>query len=346
MKKGTRILGVSAILLGILLLAIACEDSAVVAPADGTITVSLNPTAVTLDPNVPANAEKPSDVRALVLDKDGVPVENTTVFFSSTGGRLVQPGSSPEVPLDSAVTDSQGIARATLIVTSDDADEIDVTVLAGALTDTATLTKGVVGQQRPPTAQMTIEPCGTPCAGEINRVVTFRSTSTDPNPGDVLTFRWTIVSTGASGSEQFVTQSARFNRTYNAAQDLNVQLEVSDDPSALTSPQTPGIWDDAVAKDYKICGNNAPTAVGPDDITLTGQTFPRVVSLDGRASSDTDGDPLTFAWQCGNGSSSSGAVGSCTYAQAGTFSVTLTVTDVPTGCPAKTATDVTVVSLQ
>ena len=33
-------------------------------------------------------------------------------------------------------------------------------------------------------------------------------------------------------------------------------------------------------------------------------------------------------------------------AQAGTFSVTLTVTDAPSGCPARTATDVVVVSLQ
>ncbi|HEX5044447.1 MAG TPA: PKD domain-containing protein [Candidatus Polarisedimenticolaceae bacterium] len=344
MSKATR-LGWGASLLGILLVAaIACEDSAVIAPSDGSITVTLNPTAVTVDPNVPANAEKSSDVRALVLDKDGKPVENSIVYFSSTGGRLVQPGSSPEVSLDSAATDSQGIARATLVVTAEDADEVDVTALSGALTNTATLTKNVVGEQRPPTASLTIEPCGDPCAGEVNRVVTFKSTSTDPNDSDVLTFRWSIVSTGASGSEQFVTQSTRFSRTYTSAQDLAVSLEVSDDPAALSSPTTPGIWDDSAAKDYKICANQAPVAVAATGTLPTG-AYPRAVPVDGSGSSDPDDDPLTFTWACGNGTTATGRTTFCNYTAAGSFTITLTVNDNPSGCPKKSGIDTVGVTL-
>lgn len=344
MSKRTRIAATAALLGGVLLLAIACEDGNVVAPSDGTLSVSLNPTAVTVDPNVPANAQKTSDVRAILVDKDGVPVENATVFFSSTDGQLVQPGVTPFVPLDSAITNSQGVARATLVVTADDADEIDVTVTSGALSDTDTLTKGIVGEQRPPTAAFTVEPCGTPCAGDINRTVTFRSTSTDPNASDVLTFRWTINSTVDASDEQLVTTSTRLNRTYSAAQDLNVTLEASDDPTASSSsPES--VWDDSAARDYKICGNRAPVAVAPADVTQTGGTFPRSVSLDGRGSTDPDGDNLTYAWQCGNGTTATGAVASCVYQAAATFTVTLTVADLPTGCAPKSSTDVAVVTL-
>jgi PKD repeat protein len=279
-----------------------------------------------------------------VVDADGAPVQDTTVFFTSSDGELVQPGVTPRVGLDSAKTNSQGVARATLVVNEDDADEIDVTVTAGALTATATLTKNVVGEQRPPTAQMTIEPA----TGEIGRVVTFQSTSTDPNPADTLVVRWTIDSTDPTGDEGTLapTTSTRFSRTYSVAQDLTVTLEVSDDPAALTAPQTPGIWDDQVARNYKICANRAPIADGPDDVTRTGVTFPVTISLDGRASSDPDNDPLTYSWSCGNGTTAGNtSIANCTYTAAGTFTVTLTVTDNPTGCTARSDTDQILVSI-
>lgn len=341
MSKATRRGWAGASLLGILLvMAIACEDSAVVAPSDGSITVTLNPTSVTVDPNAPANAVKSSDVRAILLDKEGRPVENAVVYFSSTGGRLVQPGSNPPAELDSANTDSQGIARVTLLVTGTDPDEVDVTALSGALTDTATLSKGVVGEQRPPTASFTIEPCGTPCVGAVGDIVTFKSTSTDPNEGDVLTYRWNIDST-VNGEDivDRVTQSTRFSDSYQVAQDLVVKLEVSDDPNAFTSPGTV-VWDDETSKSYKICANHAPVA----DAQATVGTS-RSVPVSGSGSSDPDGDSLQFAWQCGNGTTASGENAVCTYLTAGTFTITLTVTDAPSGCPSRSATDTTVVTV-
>jgi hypothetical protein len=345
MGKATRIGARAGLLAGVLLLAIACEDGTVVAPADGTLSVSLNPTALTVDANDPANAQKTSDVRAILVDKDGVPVEDATVFFSATDGQLMQSGVVPFVPLDSATTNAQGVARATLVVTADDADEIDVTATSGALSDTETLVKGIVGEQRPPTASFTIEPCGTPCAGDVNRTVTFRSTATDPNAGDTLTYRWKINSTLDASDETVVTTSTRLNRTYAAAQDLNVVMDASDDPTAsASSPES--VWDDSTAKDYKICGNRAPVAVAPADVSLSGVNFPRTVSLDGRGSSDPDGDNLTYQWACGNGQSGGTAsIGSCTYTAAGSFTVTMTVTDAPNGCATKTSTDVSLVVL-
>jgi hypothetical protein len=51
------------------------------------------------------------------------------------------------------------------------------------------------------------------------------------------------------------------------------------------------------------------------------------VVFDGRGSSDPDGDPITFYWQFGDGGTSAEAQPSYTYSAAGTYSVSLTVTD-------------------
>jgi hypothetical protein len=336
MSKATRLGWGTASLLGFLLvLAIACEDSGVIPPSDGSITVSLNPASLTLSPGTQGQ----STALAYLLNKDGAPVEGANVIFTSTDGQLVKPGTS-EVA-NTALTDAQGLARLTLVVTPDDSDDIDVTVQAGALTSTATLSKGLVGQQRPPTAQFTIEPCGTPCVSDINRSVTFTSTSTDPNAGDVLTFRWTLDSSASGSQTVGPTQSTRFSRTFSSAQDLHVTLEVSDDPNALTSPGTPGIWDDQVTKDYKICANRAPVADAA--ATVNG----RSVTVDGSGSTDPDGDTLTFSWQCGNNTTATGENAVCNYTatQNGPFTITLTVTDAPDGCVAKTDTDTAVVTI-
>ncbi len=51
------------------------------------------------------------------------------------------------------------------------------------------------------------------------------------------------------------------------------------------------------------------------------------VLLDGRKSSDVNGDPLTYAWTFGDGTHTTGAYAYHTYHAAGTYAVTLTVGD-------------------
>lgn len=67
---------------------------------------------------------------------------------------------------------------------------------------------------------------------------------------------------------------------------------------------------------------------------------PRTLELDGNTSTDPDGTIASFAWTFGDGSTGAGAVVQHTYATAGLFLVTLTITD-DRGGIATTSTTVT-----
>lgn len=67
--------------------------------------------------------------------------------------------------------------------------------------------------------------------------------------------------------------------------------------------------------------NQAPVAA------FTAATSPLNVSLDASASTDADGSVASYAWDFGDGTTGDGATAAHTYAAAGTYTVTLTVTD-------------------
>ena len=72
-------------------------------------------------------------------------------------------------------------------------------------------------------------------------------------------------------------------------------------------------------------GNRAPVAVATAD--RTGGPPPLAVQFEGDESYDLDEEPVTYAWNFGDGSTSTAANPTHTYASAGTFTARLTVTD-------------------
>jgi glucose/arabinose dehydrogenase/PKD repeat protein len=72
-------------------------------------------------------------------------------------------------------------------------------------------------------------------------------------------------------------------------------------------------------------GNGTPTARA--SATPTSGDAPLTVQLSSAGSSDPDGDPLTYSWDFGDGSTDTGANPSHTYSDTGVHNATLTVSD-------------------
>lgn len=141
--------------------------------------------------------------------------------------------------------------------------------------------------------------------------------------GDVLTF-------GISGQpvgSTFDSNSGVFNWTPGAADagSYAVTFSVSD-----------GLLSDSEAITITISAGNAPPVANPGGPYSGATGLP--ISFNGSGSSDPDGDNLTYAWDFGDTGTGSGATPSHTYAVAGSYLVTLTVTDDGTPALSNTAT--------
>lgn len=73
-------------------------------------------------------------------------------------------------------------------------------------------------------------------------------------------------------------------------------------------------------------GTTPPPANNPPTANFTYETSELIANFDGSSSSD-DGTIVSYAWTFGDGSTGSGVTTSRTFAAAGTYTVTLTVTD-------------------
>jgi len=190
-----------------------------------------------------------------------------------------------------------------------------------ALNSTDTITIIVTDANQAPTAVATSDIT----SGEVSLAVQFTGdTSTDPDNGDVLTYTWDF----GDGS---TATTANPSHTFTTAGTYTVTLTVTDDGTpALNSTDTIAI----IVTD----ANQAPTAVASSDVT-SGEASLNV-QFTGDTSSDPDtADVLTFAWDFGDGSTATTANPAHTFINAGTYDVTLTVTD--DGTPALSSSEVT-----
>lgn len=160
---------------------------------------------------------------------------------------------------------------------------------------TTSLTKQV-SVSAPPVASFTTGVTGTQLSVD-------GSGSTDDQ--GVTSYAWTF---GDGGTATGATAS----HTYAAGGTYDVKLTVTD-ATGNTATRTQQV--------SIVAANAAPDAAFT--VTANGLT----VNANGNASSDPDGTIASWAWNFGDGGTATGATASRTYAAAGTYTVTLEVTD-------------------
>ncbi len=164
-----------------------------------------------------------------------------------------------------------------------------------------------------PTASFT----ATPSSVTVGAVVALNGTASADTDGTLANYSWNYGDGSAVVSGAALSSTSK---TYAAAGTYTVTLTVTDNLGAT------GVTTRTVTV---TAANVAPTA--SFTATPSSVTVGAVVALNGTASADTDGTLANYSWNYGDGSAvvSGAALSSTskTYAAAGTYTVTLTVTD-------------------
>ncbi len=173
----------------------------------------------------------------------------------------------------------------------------------------------------PANATPTAEANG-PYAQEVGFPIAFTSAGSSDPDGDVLTFTWRFgdgrVNTGPASSTSYLTPG-----TYT------VELTVDDGRGGVgVDTATVTIAPRATEQ------NRNPVAVAGGPYQVEGGV---PIALNPAGSVDPDGDPLSFAWSFGDGGSSTDRAPHHAWADAGQFTVTLTVSDGRGGSAVATA---------
>ena len=164
---------------------------------------------------------------------------------------------------------------------------------------TATTTRQVVvsAPNQPPSASFTSAVSGLDVAVDA-------AGSSDPD-GTVKSYAWTF---GDGGTASGATAT----HSYASGGTFTVSLTVTDDDGASATSTRP----------VTVSGPNQPPSA-----SFTSAVSGLDVAVDAGDSSDPDGTVASYAWAFGDGGTATGAMANHTYASAGSYEVTLTVTD-------------------
>ena len=183
----------------------------------------------------------------------------------------------------------------------------------------ATTTATIADVNDPPIADG-----GGPYNGSTGVALAFDGSGSFDFDGDPLTYAWDF---GDGNSGIGISPS----HTYTTADIYTVALTVNDGTVSSTPATTTATISDIT--------NNPPTA-DPGGSYVSTEGNP--VTFDGSGSSDIDGDPLTYAWDFGDGNLGTTVGPIHTYTAAGTYTVTLTVNDgTASSTPATTTATIT-----
>lgn len=346
------------LVLALLALAPACENTDVTAPANSTIILQAIPASVLIDQDAGQTAGA-TQIYALILDAGGLPLEDIPVVFTSTGGRLdsenfcdaegtcTRSGGAcaadddcppPVAPAIKTNPDGLALDRLTLRLI-EDLDTVDVTAQISVGSQKITVAKNV--NLGPTDAEAKI--VAVPAAGQRTGLpFAFDGTGTTFDPQVELTcFEWTVDSSIDANDKTYrgpdlsiisLTLGTVGDPTQD--QDLTVRLRVSDVPGVdcddSAGPDPADLSPLSAVIDYAIrCDVSDPIVNAGSNVfaSLSANNF--VVSVDLKAIAGDPEDPvLDYQWSCGTGGvliEDNGQTVTCEYYTEGTNTATVTV---------------------
>lgn len=273
----------------------------------GEVSTNASPAAISAGTYDPAATNQPpvADIGGPYSGTQNVAVEFDASNSSDADGSIASygwdfgDGSSDSGAKVSHAYAETGTYEVTLIVTDDAGDSV---------TATTEVTIGTGNQ--PPTAD-----AKGPYSGIAGEAIEFDGSASSDADGSIVSYDWNF-GDGEVGTGEKPTHIYAEKGTYN------VTLTVTDDGDAMDSAVTSVSVD--AANQPPDSGNQPPVA-NPAGPYVAGEGEELV--FDGTGSSDPDGDIASYAWDFGDSTTGSGANPTHTYATAGTYNVSLTVTD-------------------
>nr|MBC8233529.1 PKD domain-containing protein [bacterium] len=164
---------------------------------------------------------------------------------------------------------------------------------------------------------------------EMGATIDFDGSASTDEDGTIEPYNWDF-------GDGETAEGDKVTHTYAAAGEYTVTLTVTDDQDATGTAEIKVTITEAA-----VVENQPPVAVIAGGVVITVE-MGASIDFDGSASTDADGTIASYNWDFGDGNVAEGDNATHTYAAAGEYTVTLTVTD-DQGAPSTAEIKVTVV---
>ncbi len=265
-----------------------------------------------VDPNNPgcvgSGAPPIVNINGPYVGSTGVPIQFSSAGSTDPDGTIVAYfwdfgsgyGTSTEAnPLFTYNLNFQATILVTLTITDD----------SGNIATDTTFVTVLQTPNSPPVAN-----AGAPVTGVVNAPVQFDGTGSSDPEGTALSYSWDF------GDGASATGFASPTHAYSRCGTYNVDLTVTDGVGLTGTAST--------SATIASSGVDIPTAhAGGGTGRLYNGTVGSNVQFDGSGSSDPDCNIVSYSWDFGDGTTGTGLNPLHSYSSAGTYIVTLTVTD-------------------